>query len=60
VRIPGLGATFTVTAKPVLQEVVTGIPFTPGINEAAANVRGVYQRQPVTGEAHVEQFGIWR
>jgi predicted secreted hydrolase len=60
VRIPSLNATFTVTAKPVLQEVVAGVPFTPGINESDASVHGTYQNKPVSGEAYVEQFGIWQ
>ena len=60
VRIPSLKATLTVTAQPVLQEIVAGLPFTPGIDEADAAVHGVYQGRPVTGKAYVEQFGIWR
>jgi predicted secreted hydrolase len=60
VRIPALKTTLTVTAEPVLQEVLAGVPFTPGIDESDASVHGVYQGKPVTGEAYVEQFGIWR
>lgn len=60
VRIPSLHATLIVTARPVLQEVQTGIPFTPGIDEADSTVRGSYLGHAVTGTAVVEQFGIWK
>jgi len=43
-----------------LQEIDTGAPFTPGINEAASTVAGTYLGRRVTGEAYVEQFGIWK
>jgi predicted secreted hydrolase len=59
VTIPSLQTELVVTAEPVLQEIQAGSPFTPGINEAAATVRGTYQGGPVTGDAYVEQFGIW-
>jgi predicted secreted hydrolase len=59
VRIPSLNTTLTVTASPVLQEVQAGVPFTPGINEAASTVTGVSGGRPVSGQAYVEQFGIW-
>jgi hypothetical protein len=49
-----------VTATPTLQEIQANAPFTPGIDEAASTVTGVDQGQPVTGQAYVEQFGIWR
>jgi predicted secreted hydrolase len=60
VEIPGLHTSLVVTAQPVLQEVQAGLPFTPGINEAASTVTGTYQGKPVTGQAYVEQFGIWK
>ena len=59
VTIPSLNTTLVVTAKPVLQEIQSGQPFTPGIDEADSSVRGTYQGRPVTGEAYVEQFGRW-
>ncbi|MEA2212088.1 MAG: hypothetical protein QOF83_2036, partial [Solirubrobacteraceae bacterium] len=34
VRIPSLKAKLTVTARPVVQEIHAGAPFSPGINEA--------------------------
>jgi predicted secreted hydrolase len=60
VEIPALQARLTVTARPVLQEIDAGAPFTPGINEAASTVAGTYLGRRVTGEAYVEQFGIWK
>jgi predicted secreted hydrolase len=60
VKIPSLGAVLTVTAKPVLQELVFGPQAAPGINEAASSIRGIYQGRPVTGEAFVEQLGRWQ
>jgi hypothetical protein len=60
VEVPSLQTRLTVTAKPVLQEIDAGAPFSPGINEAAATVAGTYAGRPVTGLAYVEQFGIWR
>jgi predicted secreted hydrolase len=60
VEIPGLQAKLTVTAKPVLQEIQAGAPFSPGINEAASTVAGTYLDRPVTGQAYVEQLGIWK
>jgi predicted secreted hydrolase len=60
VEIPTLQAKLNITAKPVLQEIDAGAPFSPGINEAAASVAGTYAGRPVTGLAYVEQFGIWR
>ena len=60
VEIPSLETTLTVTATPTLQEIQAKAPFTPGIDEAASTVTGVYQDRPVTGQAYVEQFGIWR
>jgi predicted secreted hydrolase len=59
VEIPSLKTTLTVTATPTLQEIQARSPFTPGIDEAASTVTGVYQGRPVTGQAYVEQFGIW-
>jgi predicted secreted hydrolase len=59
VKIPSLGAVLTVTARPVLQEMEVGLPWSPGINEAASSTYGTYQGRPVTGEAFVEQYGIW-
>ena len=60
VEIPSLGARLTVTAKPVLQEIQAGFPFSPGINEASSVVTGVYQGRAVTGRVYVEQFGNWK
>jgi predicted secreted hydrolase len=60
VAIPSLKTTLTVTATPVLQEIQAGVPFTPGINEAAASVIGVYNGKHVAGRAYVEQFGLWK
>jgi predicted secreted hydrolase len=60
VAIPSLGARFTVTATPTLQEIQAGVPFSPGINESASTVAGVYQGLPVTGKAYVEQLGSWK
>jgi predicted secreted hydrolase len=60
VEIPTLQAKLTVTAKPVLQEINAGAPFSPGINEAASTVAGTYLGRPVKGQAYVEQFGRWR
>ncbi|MER5789967.1 lipocalin-like domain-containing protein [Streptomyces sp. NPDC001980] len=60
VTIPGLNTELVVTARPVLQEIQANQPFTPGINEADSSVRGTYQGQPVTGDAYVEQFGLWK
>ena len=60
VTIPALNTRLVVTARPVLQEIQANQPFTPGINEADSSVRGTYQGRPVTGDAYVEQFGIWK
>ncbi len=60
VEIPSLNTRLTVTAKPTLQEIQAGAPFSPGINEAASTVTGIYQGRPITGLAYVEQFGIWK
>ena len=60
VKIPSLGAVLTVTAKPVVQEMEVGLPWSPGINEAAGSTYGTYQGRPVTGEAFVEQYGLWQ
>jgi predicted secreted hydrolase len=60
VRIPSLPAKLTVTARPVLQEIHAGAPFSPGINEAASSITGTYFGRRVTGSAYVEQFGIWK
>jgi predicted secreted hydrolase len=60
VDIPSLKARLTVTATPTLQEIQAKAPFTPGINEAASTVTGVYQGKPTAGKAYVEQFGIWK
>ena len=35
-------------------------PVSPGINEAASTVTGTYQGKPTTGQAYVEQLGIWK
>lgn len=60
VEIPSLHARLTVTARPVLQEIQNGAPFSPGINEADSSVTGTYLGHRVTGLAYVEQFGIWK
>jgi predicted secreted hydrolase len=60
VEIPALQAELTVTAQPVLQEIQAGVPFSPGIDEAASTVAGTYLDRPVTGQAYVEQLGIWK
>jgi predicted secreted hydrolase len=60
VEIPGLRTTLTVTATPTLQEIQAGLPFTPGIDEAASTVTGGYDGTRVSGHAYVEQFGIWK
>jgi hypothetical protein len=60
VGIPSLRTTLTVTATPTLQEIQAKAPFTPGIDEAASTVTGLDQGRPVTGQAYVEQFGVWR
>jgi predicted secreted hydrolase len=60
VRIPSLQTTLTVTATPTLQEIQAHVPFSPGINEAASTVTGIYQGRPVVGQAYVEQLGIWK
>ena len=60
VTIPTLNTELVVTASPVLQEIQANQPFTPGINEADSSVRGTYEGRPVTGEAYVEQFGVWK
>ncbi|WP_261565674.1 lipocalin-like domain-containing protein [Frankia gtarii] len=64
VEIPSLAkrgrTTLTVTATPTLQEIQAGLPFTPGINEAASTVTGTVDGTHVTGQAYVEQFGIWK
>jgi hypothetical protein len=49
-----------VTAKPVLQEIQVGVPFTPGINEADSSATGTEQGKAVSGKVYVEQFGIWK
>lgn len=59
VGIPALGASLTVTAQPVLQELYAQETFTQGVNNAAATVRGTYQGRPVSGKAYVEQLGAW-
>ncbi|MEU9330808.1 lipocalin family protein [Streptomyces canus] len=60
VKIPSLRTTLDVTAAPVLQEVPSHFPWSPGINEATASIRGTYEGRPVTGDAYVEQFGHWK
>jgi predicted secreted hydrolase len=60
VRIPDLKTRLTVTASPVLQEIQTYSPVSPGIDEATSAVTGTYQGGHVTGRAYVEQFGIWK
>lgn len=60
VEIPSLHARLTVTARPVLQEIQYGSPISPGIDEADSAVRGTYLGHPVTGQAYVEQLGIWK
>jgi predicted secreted hydrolase len=60
VEIPSLKTRLTVTATPTLQEIQAKAPFSPGINEAASTVTGVYQGNRTTGQAFVEQFGIWK
>ncbi len=60
VQIPGLKITLTVTARPTLQEIQAQLATTPGINEAASTVAGIYQGKPITGKAYVEQLGMWR
>jgi predicted secreted hydrolase len=60
VTIPSLDAKLIVTDKPVLQEIQSQTPFSPGINEAVGSVYGSYHGQPVTGDAYVEQFGRWQ
>jgi predicted secreted hydrolase len=60
VEIPSLHARLTVTARPVLQEIQYGLPLSPGINEADSAVRGTYLGHQVTGQAYVEQLGIWK
>jgi len=60
VEIPGLRTRLVVTATPTLQEIQADLPFTPGINEAASTVSGTYEGAPVSGQAYVEQFGIWK
>jgi predicted secreted hydrolase len=59
VEIPSLKTNFTVTATPPLQEIQAHVPFSPGINEAASTVTGIYQGKRTTGQAFVEQLGIW-
>jgi predicted secreted hydrolase len=60
VEIPSLKTTLTVTATPTLQEIQAKLATTPGINEAASTVAGIYRGKPITGKAYVEQLGIWR
>jgi Lipocalin-like domain len=60
VEIPGLKTTLTVTATPTLQEIRANAPFSPGIDEAASTVTGTFQSKCTTGQAFVEQFGIWK
>jgi predicted secreted hydrolase len=60
VEIPSLNAKLVVSATPVLQEIDAGLPFSPGINEAAAEVTGTYGGRRVNGHAYVEQFGHWK
>jgi predicted secreted hydrolase len=60
VEVPSLHLKLTVTAKPVLQEIQVGAPFTPGINEADSRATGTDQGKAVSGEVYVEQFGIWK
>jgi predicted secreted hydrolase len=60
VEIPSLRAKLVVTATPVLQEIDAGLPFSPGIDEAASTAAGTYGGRPVTGNAYVEQFGNWK
>jgi predicted secreted hydrolase len=60
VEIPSLKTRLTVTATPTLQEIQARAPFSPGINEAASTVTGTYQGKHTTGQAYVEQFGIWK
>jgi predicted secreted hydrolase len=60
VEIPTLKTTLTVTATPALQEIQAKVPFSPGINEAASRVTGIYEGKPTTGQAYVEQLGIWK
>jgi predicted secreted hydrolase len=59
VEIPSLKARLTVTATPTLQEIQAGIPFSPGINDAAATVTGLYQGKHITGKAYAQHFGVW-
>lgn len=59
VVIPSLKARLTVTATPVLQEIQADVPFSPGIDEAAAGVTGAYQGRHVAGKVYVEQLGHW-
>ncbi|MEA2160318.1 MAG: hypothetical protein QOD66_2698 [Solirubrobacteraceae bacterium] len=60
VEIPSLKTRLTVTATPTLQEIQARLPFTPGIDEAASTATGTYQGKRTTGQAFVEQFGIWK
>jgi hypothetical protein len=60
VEIPSLKTRLTVNATPTLQEIQARAPFSPGINEAASTVTGAYQGKRTTGQAYVEQFGIWK
>jgi predicted secreted hydrolase len=60
VEIPSLKTRLTVTATPTLQEIQAKMPVSPGINEAASTVTGTYQGKPTTGQAYVEQLGIWK
>jgi hypothetical protein len=43
-----------------LQEIQAKAPFSPGINEAVSTVTGTYQGTRTTGQAYVEQLGIWK
>jgi hypothetical protein len=49
-----------VTATPTLQEIQAKVPFSPGINEASSTVTGTYRGKRTTGQAFVEQLGIWK
>jgi predicted secreted hydrolase len=60
VEIPSLKTRLAVEATPTLQEIQAKLATTPGINEAASTVAGIYQGKPITGRAYVEQLGIWK
>ena len=42
------------------ESIQADVPFSPGINEAASTVTGTYRGKRTTGQAYVEQFGIWK